>query len=314
MLSSWRHACLALACLVGVSACRSSAPKERQPVRVGVSLLRISQPVFVAADRGFFAARGLDVELVRFDTAQPFADELATGRLDAAGYVALPILFGREGGPPAVRLATAIVEEDAHPLSFLLVLRDSPLHTPAQLRGKTIGVLPTLAYRRWLEAVLAKAGLAPADVTITPIAPPLQVEALAQKGVDALFTGDPMATAAIARVARPLRPGAEVPRALGSPFLFGAFAISERLTTERPAVAQALVDALDEAIDLLDDDEQAGRAAMTGYLREPERPFVDRFPPTSYRASRSVDAAMLDVALGREAGHRRAADVGWIPR
>lgn len=124
-----------------------------------------------------------------------------------------------------------------------------------------------------------------------------------------------MATAAIARGAgRPLRPGAEVPRALGSPFLFGAFAISSRLSTERPAVAQALVDALDEAIAVLDKDERAGRAAMTGFLREPERPFVDRFPPTSYRASKAVDAAMLDAALAREKGQPRAADVGWIAR
>lgn len=278
-------------------------------------MLRISQPVFVAADRGFFAARGLAVDLVRFDTAQPFGDELATGRLDAAGYVALPILFGREGGPPAVRLATAVIEDDAHPLSFLLVPPDSALDSPAQLRGKTIGVLPTFAYRRWLEAVLAKEGLAPSDVTITPIAPPLQVDALSQKGVDALFTGDPMATVAIARAAgRPLRPGAEVPRALGSPFLFGAFAVSQRLATDRPAVAQALVDALDEAIGVLDQDERAGRASMTGFLREPEQPFVNRFPPTSYRASKSVDAAMLDAALGREKGQPRAADVGWIAR
>ena len=79
---------------------------------LGVSLLRISLPVFVAVNRNLLAARGLDVELRTFDTAQPMADELAAGRIDAGGYVAFPILFGA-GRTPPLRVFTAIVE-DAH--------------------------------------------------------------------------------------------------------------------------------------------------------------------------------------------------------
>jgi NitT/TauT family transport system substrate-binding protein len=291
---------------------RPAAVPTREQVTVGVSLLRISQPVFVAQVKGLFAAHGLDVELKRFDTAQPFGDELAAGRLDAAGYVALPILFSREGGPPPVRLATALLEDDEHPLSFLLVKADSPLDAVTMLKGKTIGILPTLAYRRWLEAVLMKEGLALSDVTVTPVAPPLQVDTLASGGVDALFTGDPMATAAVARgVARPLRAGAEVPRALGAPFVFGSFALSEALATKRPQVAAALVAALDEAVALIAKDGQVGRDAMAGYVREPERAFIPKYAPTRYLPSGDVDAASLDAALSRESARARGVDVLW---
>lgn len=279
---------------------------------VGVSLLRISQPVFVAAERGIFAAHGLDVELKRFDTAQPLADELAAGRLDAAGYVAFPILFSREGKPPPVRVATAIVEDDAHPLSYLLVKKDSAIDSLEALKGKNVGILPTIAYRRWLAAILEKHGLAVGDVTITPLAPPLQVDTLAGGGVDVLFTGDPMATAAIARdVARPLVAGAEVPRALGSPFLFGTFALAEPLAKSRPKVAEALVASLDEAIALIAKDGQVGRDAMVKYVREPERSFVARYPPTSYLASTAIDGAALDAALARETTVMKATEVLW---
>jgi ABC-type nitrate/sulfonate/bicarbonate transport system substrate-binding protein len=291
---------------------RPPAAPEREHVTVGVSLLRISQPVFVAQEKGLFAAHGLDVELKRFDTAQPFGDELAAGRLDAAGYVALPILFSREGGPPPVRLATALLEDDEHPLSFLLVKADSALDGVAALKGKNIGILPTLAYRRWLESVLVKEGLGLGDVTVTPVAPPMQVDALVSGGVDALFTGDPMATAALARgVAKPLRAGAEVPRALGTPFLFGSFALSEALATKRPKVAAALVAALDEAVALITKDGQVGRDAMSGYVREPERAFISKYAATRYLSSGAVDAASVDAALARETVHPRAADVLW---
>lgn len=282
---------------------------------VGVSVLRISQPVFVAAERGLFKSHGLEVELKRFDTAQPLADELAAGRLDAAGYVAYPILFSREGKAPAVRIATAIVEDDAHPLSFFLVKKDSALDSVAALKGKSIGILPTIAYRRWLEAILAKHGVAAADVTITPVAPPMQVEMLAGGGIDALFTGDPMATAAQARdVAKPLTTGAEVPRALGAPFMFGTFALTESLATSRPKVAAQLVAALDEAIAQIAADGQVGRDAMAKYVRETEKPFVSKYAPTRYLESGKVDAASLDAALARETSPARSADVMWTSK
>lgn len=301
--------------LCGASGCTkpsTPAPARAEHVVVGVSLLRISQPVFVASERGLFSKRGLDVELRRFDTAQPLADELAAGRIDAAGYVALPILFSREGGPPPARVATAILEDDAHPLSLLLVKPESTWSSVSDLAGKTVGILPTLAYRQWLSAVLKHHQVDMATVTITPLAPQLQLEALANGGIDALFTGDPMASAGIARgVARPLSAGAVVPRALGEPFFFGTFAVSNALVSSRPQVAASLVAALDEAIALIAADEQVGRTALAKVVRESDRAWVARAPPTKYLSSASVQPEALDHALGREATKLRAADVLW---
>lgn len=301
--------------VIALSACSRPATPTTERVLLGVPLLRISQPVFVAAERGLFARHGLTVELKQFDTAQPLADELAAGRLDAAGYLALPILFSREGGPPKVRVVTAIVEDETHPLSFLLVKPDSSLDSVAALAGKNVGILPTLAYRRWLEAVLKHHGVDPASVTVTPLAPQLQLEALAGGGVDALFTGDPMATAGIARgLARPLTSGAEVPRALGAPFFFGTFAVSERLATTRPQATENLVAALDEAIALIAADEQVGRTALANAVREGDRAWVARSPSTKYLASGAVTVEALDAALARETSRPRGSDILWHPK
>lgn len=288
----------------------------RSPERlvIGVPLLRISQPVFVAQSRGLFRQHGLEVELKTFDTAQPLADELAAGRLDAAGYVALPILFSREGGPPPVRVLTAIVEDQAHPLSFLLVKSDSGLASVSELAGKTVGILPTLAYRRWLDAVLTHHGVDAKSVAVTPLAPQLQLEALAGGGIEALFTGDPMATAGIARgIARPLSAEVEVPAALGAPFFFGTFAVSEQWAAARPRAVTALAAALDEAIALMEADDQVGRAALSAALREGDRAFVSKAPATKYLASGAVTVEALEAALGREASQARAAEVLWRP-
>jgi NitT/TauT family transport system substrate-binding protein len=283
--------------LVLMAAC-SKGTSQRERVMIGVSTLRISLPVFVAAEHGLFAKHGLDVEIRRFDTAQPLADELAAGRIDAGGYLAFPIVFGPGIPPPRVRVVTAIVEDATHPISYFLVRKGSGLRGVMSLAGRKIGILPTVAYRRWLEAILRHDGLAPEKVSILPIAPPLEIDSLAGGGVDALFTGDPMATAALARgVAEPLTDTPDVPRVLGDPFLFGTFAISEDFVTKRPAQAHALRNALDEAIGILVESPEAGRAAMAPYVRESERPFIEHYPPARYLRSSEVSVAQLDRAL-----------------
>lgn len=269
---------------LGLGACQK--PRRETRLSLGVSRLRISQPVFLAVERHLFSKAGLEVTLEQFDTAQPLADELGAGRLDAAGFVAFPILFEREGPPLAVRVATAIVEDELHPLSSLLAPLERPLASVRELKGKRVGVLPTLAYQRWLEVLLRSEGLTLDDVTLVPVAPALEVDALASGGIDALFTGDPMATAAVARrVGVHVGPPAPVARALGGRLLFGGFAMSSKLVDERPAVAMALVAALDEAIAIIEANPAVGRESMRPWLRETERPFVDRYPPTKYLGS-----------------------------
>lgn len=277
---------------------------------IGVSTLRISLPVFVAEQHGLFVKHGIDAEVRRFDTAQPLADELGAARIDAGGYVAFPILFGPGAPPPRVRVLTSIVEDVSHPLSYLLVKKGSGLRGVGALRGRRIGILPTAAYRRWLEAILRHDGLLPDDVSIVPLAPAQEVEALAGGGVDALFTGNPMATAALARgLAEQATDTPDVPRVLGDPFLFGTFAVTEDFAQRHPAQARALADALDEAITLITADPALGRAAMKPYVREVERPFVDRYPAARYLRSGEVSAAQLDRALELAGTHARAATV-----
>ncbi len=271
-------------------------PEAPSSLVVGYSALRISLPVFVAQERGLYARHGVAVELRRFDTAQPLVDEVLDGRIDAGGFAALPIVMtAATRDASAVHLAAVMVEDEAHPVSYLLRRAgEGALRGVGDLRGRRVGILPTIAYERWLGAVLEREGVDASEVTVVPIAPAQQLQALAEGGVDALFTNDPMATAALARgVAEPLGDVAPVPRALGGPLWFGAFLVGEDLFAERPDDARRLVAAIDEAVAILEADPAGAREDLRGYLREPERPFVDRYPAASYLPSGAVDDARI---------------------
>lgn len=283
------RALVATALLV-LSGCASDQTAESglERITVGYSALRISLPLFVARERGLFREQGLDVELRRYETAQPLVEELIDGRVLAGGFAALPIVFNataRDGSE--VRVALAMVEDEEHPVSTLLRRRgDTSIRSAADLRGRHVGILPTIAYRRWLEAILRRAGVDPAEVVITPIAPQQQTAALDQGGVDALFTNDPVATATIAVSAgERFGPRAPVPAATGEELVFGSFLVHPRLVRERPRVVRRLLTALDEAVALIDADQDAARGAMTRYVRAPERPHVASYPDARYLPS-----------------------------
>jgi len=296
-----------------------ASPDEPAALEVGYSALRISLPVFVAEQQGLFRRHGLNVELRRYETAQPLVEEVLDERVAAGGFAALPIVMtaaSRDGSP--VRVATAMVEDADHPVSYLLRRRsDTSLAAPADLRGQTIGILPTVAYERWLDAVLEHAGLGRDHVTVIPVAPAQQAQMLEGGGVQALFTNDPMATAMLSTgVAAPLGPAAPVPDALGGPLVFGVFLVHPDTERERPEETARLIAAIDEAIEMIEADQDAAREAMRAFVRAPERAHVMRYPPARYHSSERFDDAALrrevDAMLRLDILERAPEVEGWV--
>jgi putative hydroxymethylpyrimidine transport system substrate-binding protein len=119
----------------------------------------------IAREKGFFAAAGLDVELV-----EP-ADPSAPPRLVAAGQgdVAIsyqPNLYQQVAeGLPVVRVGAAV----ATPLNSLVVLADGPVKTIADLKGRTVGYSIAGFEQALLGTMLESAGLKLSDVKLVNV-------------------------------------------------------------------------------------------------------------------------------------------------
>lgn len=122
-------------------------------------------PLIVAAGKGYFAARDLDVELV------PPADPSAPPRLVAAGQADIAVSYQPnlhlqvKEGLPLTRIAT-LVET---PLNSLVVLDDGPVNAIADLKGRTVGFSVGGFEDALLGAMLETAGLTLADVTLVNV-------------------------------------------------------------------------------------------------------------------------------------------------
>jgi ABC-type nitrate/sulfonate/bicarbonate transport system substrate-binding protein len=225
-------------------------------------------------------------------------DALVAGHIAVGGFTAFPITFSamlRSG--TSLYFVGLLLEDQAHPISMLLRRKDAPIRAVRDLKGRRVGILPTLAYKAWLEEILRQHGVDPRDCTIVPVQPLLTATALASGQIDAAFTNDPAATTAVQRgVAEFVTAEALVPRHFWSPFPFGAFNVRKDFADAQPAVMQRVVSALNRAIEDINADPVAAKALMKDYLPAEQRPFVPHYPNSAYLPSHKVEDAALQRA------------------
>ncbi len=138
-------------------------------------------PLIIAQEKGFFAQQGLEVEII------PPADPSAPSRLVAAGQAELAVSYQPQlhlqihEGLNLKRVGTLI----ATPLNCLLVLKNGPIKTPEDLRGKTIGFSVAGVEEAILSAVLGTYGVSTDEIALVNVnfalSPPLmsgQVDAV----------------------------------------------------------------------------------------------------------------------------------------
>jgi NitT/TauT family transport system substrate-binding protein len=272
---------------------------------IGYSRLRISLPVFVAKEKGFFEANGIDANLIMFETAQPLMQAIVAGQIDIGGYTALPITYnGMIRSKKDLLFLTTMIEDEKHRISYLL--RKTPktgetsrINSIADLKGKKIGILPTIAYKAWLEDLLKDNNIDPElDVVIQQISPVQQGLALKNGGVDALFTNDPVATSLIQKgIGELFSDFVEVPKYVMDPFPFGSFNVSKKWADKNPELLFAIEKSLNQAIDWAEKNQSDAKLSMVNYLPEQFKNDVSKYPDVEYlRTDESDDEVFNKIA------------------
>ncbi|MFF4192570.1 ABC transporter substrate-binding protein [Nonomuraea sp. NPDC001831] len=176
----------------------SGAPPEK--IRIGVIPIPDSALVYLARDRGYFAAEGLSAEPVTVQGGGPAIDRMKGGALEfgLVNYVTAFLYQRREPG----RLKLVADAYHAAPGAFqLFVAPGSPIRSARDLRrsggAKKSVAVATLRSVGTLsaETVLAAAGVPADDVAFKEIPLPDMPAALAAHAVDVAWMTEPFITA-----------------------------------------------------------------------------------------------------------------------
>ncbi|MBX9872497.1 MAG: ABC transporter substrate-binding protein, partial [Burkholderiaceae bacterium] len=111
-----------------------SGPK----IRIGYWPIAAGLPFYAAIEKGYFKEAGLDVEPLRFAAAQQVMEAVLSDRADgtANGTGSANIAIGELAAPGTFKIFCANPSNAKNVLDQVLVPKDSPAKTIADLKGK----------------------------------------------------------------------------------------------------------------------------------------------------------------------------------
>jgi len=141
-------------------------------------------PLVIAKEAGYFERHGLEVELIA--PADPSAPPrlVAAGQADIAVTYQPDLMLQTKEGLPLTRIGT-LVET---PLNALIALKDGPVKTLADLKGRKVGYSVASLQQAYIGAILGSVGLTSDDVEMVNVNFNLST-ALMSGQVDAVIDG-----------------------------------------------------------------------------------------------------------------------------
>ncbi len=156
------------------------------PVRLAVNVSPISGMAIVAEEGGFFDARGLDVTISNFTSGRDALNSVLGGAADLATTAEAPVTAATMAGQPIAFLARMEYSD-----LKTLTRAGAAIAAPADLRGKRVAFTAGTGGEVYTMALLANAGLAPADVSLVNLRPQDMLPAMAAGDIDAFNTWEP---------------------------------------------------------------------------------------------------------------------------
>lgn len=247
-------------------------------VRIASNLNATALPIWVAETEGYFEDAGLNVEYTKVDNISTLPTALGT-TFDIVLATPTTLISASSQGIDIKWVSGSSVDTSEAPVNNLMVMADSGIESPADLEGKTLGVLVEtgtlhIATMNWLK----EEGVDLSSLTIVQVDGPNHADQLSSGRIDAVETTAPFGSQIEAAGGTSL---GNPYRVLGDPITPILWASNGEWAEQNPGAISGFIEALDRAADFIADDEGAAREILkerTGFADD----VVANFPLPQY--------------------------------
>lgn len=178
---------------------------DKAPVTLKIGQLPLIDglPFWVADQKGYYKAEGVNVELVTFKSANERDAAIMSGAIDGmlADLIASSTLVGSGTKVQVTSLALGATQQEG-PIA-IVAAPNSGLTDLTQLKGQEIGISTNSMMHLVADKLLEEKGVKPSDVTYTNIPNiPVRFEALMSGKLKSAVLPDPLLSLAIAKGAK----------------------------------------------------------------------------------------------------------------
>lgn len=248
------------------------AQTDDVPLQCGTAPNDSAGPTFYAEALGYYKSAGLNVTL---NFANNSTAALAGGALAIAAMPVTLVAIARDKGVPFVMIAPLSLYVSTTPDHALIVLKDAPYRTAADLNGKTIGTrdLGNMSYfaaRAWLD----KNGGDSKSIRWYELSDPLDVAAMKAGRLDAASISEPALTPALR--GGDVRVLAPVFDAIAPRFLVAGCVTTDAFAKAHPEVIRRYADAIARAAKWANANQAQSGAILEKYTHTPVPPGAAR--------------------------------------
>ncbi len=173
-------------------------------VKVGVIPIVDTAPIWLGKEKGFFKDQGINLEITTTTGGAAAVPGVVSGDFDIAFGNVVSLMVAADKGLPLTFLTNGTTTSGKTPdFSGVVVPKDSPIKSPADLAGKTVSVnnLNNIGDTT-VRKVVEEAGGDPKSIKFVEVAFPDAPAAIERKQVDAAWILEPFLSAAVAKGAR----------------------------------------------------------------------------------------------------------------
>lgn len=222
-----------------------------EKVTIGSFPFRFTGSVYIAQERGYFKAQGLDVTVKNQASSVETIRDLKAGRIDLACCGAFNLVKEVLGGTANLRCLAVLGNGQA----FSLISRlDKGIRGPADLRGKTIGLMGGTAAEYFLGRFLIFQHIPFKEVTLVDVTK-VVAEALKTGKIDAVMVPEPHSF----NILRNMGNGVVSWPAQGGQEIYWVLATREQLLKDKPETLEKLLRALEQAVDFIQQNRREAR-------------------------------------------------------
>jgi NitT/TauT family transport system substrate-binding protein len=262
--------------LVGLAACAApqatptveqpGASGDGEPLRVALLPILDSLPAYVAAEKGYFADAGVNVEIVPVASALEREQLMQSGEIDGMLNELHSTAINNKHGVRVQALMTARKAYDNAPLFRVLAAPDSGITGPADLVGVPVGISENTIIEYVTDRLLEEEGLSDDQIVGQSVpAIPERFQLLMEGQIAAATLPDPLAQSAVEQGAVLVIDDSAYPQYAVSVLTFSVDALANR-----PDDVRALLMAWTQAAEAINADPESYRALLLEKVQVPE--------------------------------------------
>ena len=238
-------------------------------IRIGFWPVASGLPFFAAIEKGYFKEAGLDVEALKFASAQQVMEAMLSGRAEGSsnGTASAVLAIGEIAQPGLFKIFCTNPTNAKYVLDEFVVAKDSPVKTLADLKGKKVASGPGIQNVTLAKVMLERAGASGVTVSELPIGQ--HIASLAAGQVDACYTLEPTGTVGrLNGTTRTLEVGVVAKYILGDPMApwhGGAASLTSEFIKKYPEVTKKYIAAYKRGVDLVKAKPDEARPFLKGY-------------------------------------------------